>query len=160
MEKFLEQYQKEITGVISVHDRIIFKGYLPISYPRAAEGFMFRNGYLIKDFRNLTSTYTEEIKRHAEKLAADSNRPYEYQRNKIRKEGYAHVIVQRDNITNGLVCVIARNEQNHSFGPRYGKGRPVLIKNSLRCIFTTWILILVSCTFDSVPGCLFLFRYV
>jgi hypothetical protein len=122
------------TGMISVFDRIIFKGYLPFSYPAAAEDFLSRQGVLIKDFRTFTSYHTEALKTHAEKIARDANRPYEYHRNKIRKEDYARELAMRDAITEGLVCVIARNEENRSFGLRYGKGRPVLVKNSPQCL--------------------------
>lgn len=115
-------------------DRIIFKGYLPISYPAAAEGFLGRQGLLIKDFCTFTRKNTETLKAYAIKIAQDANRPYEYHRDKVRKEDYAREMARRDGITEGLVCVIARNEENHSFGLRYGKGRPVLEKNSPKCL--------------------------
>jgi hypothetical protein len=134
VEKFIQKHQSNITGTISVFDRIIFKGYLPFSYPEAAEHFFSRQGVLIKDFRAFTTRHTETLKAHAEKITCKANRPYEYHRGKIRKEDYARELAMRDGITEGLVCVIARNEENHSFGLRYGKGRPVLVKNSPQCL--------------------------
>jgi hypothetical protein len=134
VEKFMQKHQDHITGIISVFDRIIFKGYLPFCYPDGAETFLRHQGVLLKDFRTFTSTHTETLKKHAEKVADDAGRPYEYQRNKIRKEDYAREIALRDGIAEGLVCVIARNEENHSFGMRYGTGRPVLVKNSPQCL--------------------------
>ena len=74
MEQFLNRYQDQITGNISVFDRIIFKGYLPISYPKAAKGFLFNQGVLIKDFRSFTSEHTETLKQHARKIARDAGR--------------------------------------------------------------------------------------
>ena len=134
MEQFLNMHKDHITGTISVFDRIILKGYLPFCYPGAAENFLFHNGVLLKDFRSFTSKYTEALKNHAQQVADKAKRPFEYHRKKIRKEEYARNMAQRDDITQGLICVIARNEQNYSFGLRYGKGRPNLVKNSPQCL--------------------------
>lgn len=134
VEQFLNKYQKQITGVISVFDRIIFKGYLPISYPAAAEGYLSRSGILLKDFRDFTTRQTMLLKTHAQMIAEKAKRPYEYAPYVKEKDDYARRIVLRDGITEGLICVLACNEENHSFGMRYGKGRPVLVKNSPKCL--------------------------
>jgi hypothetical protein len=134
VKQFLQKHGEQVTGVISVFDRIILKGYLPISYPAAAESFLGRNGILLKDFKAFTTRQTMVLKSHAQKIAQDAKRPYEYMHEKVRKEDYAREIAFRDSITDGLVCVFARNEENHSFGLRYGKGRPVLVKNSPHCL--------------------------
>jgi hypothetical protein len=134
VDKFLEKYSNNLTGVISVFDRIIFKGYLPISYPAAAEAFLARRNVLLKDFSTFTKTHSAIIKNHIEQLAENASRPYIYLRNNVRKEDYVRDIADRDKITEGLVCILARNEENHSFGLRYGKGRPVLVKNSPRIL--------------------------
>jgi hypothetical protein len=135
MKKFIENYSEMLTGNISVFDRIIFKGYLRnLCYPLGAEHFLSSQGVLFKDFRDFTHTHTEQLKKHAQELAQKANRPYEYHRDKKRKEDYARKIAKRDGVTEGLICVIARNEENHSFGLRYGKGRPNLVKNSPQCL--------------------------
>ena len=128
----MQKYQDKTTGILSVFDRIIFKGYLPISYPSAAEGFLCRQRILLKEYSAYTKQHSETLKVHAQKLARTANRPYEYHRTKVRKEEYARAMALRDGITEGLVCVLARNEENHSFGLRYGTGRPTLVKNSPR----------------------------
>ena len=134
MDVFLNKYRDNTTGVISVFDRIIFKGYLPLTYPAAAEKFLSRRNILICNFRPFTKSQTELLKTHAFKLAQQANRPYEYKTNVKCKDDFARAIAQRDSITDGLVCVLACNEENHSFGMRYGKGRPILAKNSPQCL--------------------------
>lgn len=134
MDAFLNKYRDKTTGIISVFDRIIFKGYLPISYPQAAESFLSRRGFLVKDFRAFTRNQTEYLRAYAQKIAEKAKRPYEYQRDKRRKEDYVRDMAERDGITEGLICVIARNEENHSYGLRYGEGRPCLVKNSPQCL--------------------------
>ena len=134
MKEFLEKHEKMITGNISVFDRIIFKGYLPISYPESAERFFNYHKILLKDFMTFTKTQTELLRAHAQQFAAQNNRPYEYINHYIRKEEYVRKIAERDKITEGLICVLALPEENHSFALRYGEGRPRLKKNSPRCL--------------------------
>jgi hypothetical protein len=52
----------------------------------------------------------------------------------VRKEEYVRKITKRDKITQGLICVLAVNEENHSFALRYGENRPHLKKSSPRCL--------------------------
>lgn len=134
MEQFLTKHQEKITGVISVFDRIILKGYLPFSYPDSAEQFFSRNNMLLKDFKTFTMTQTDTLKKHAIQFADKAGRPYEYIREHIRKEEYVRSIAKRDNVTQGLVCVLAVNEENHTFALRYGKDRPHLQRCSPRCL--------------------------
>ena len=134
MEKFMEKYRDQVTGVISVFDRIILKGYLPLTYPKAAEDFLHRHDILFKEFKAFTMQQTEVLKAHAMAIAHQAHRPYEYIRENLRKESYVRSIAERDGIAEGLVCVLARNEENPSFGLRYGKDRPYLAKNSPQCL--------------------------
>jgi hypothetical protein len=134
MEKFQNLYQKNLTGIISVFDRIILKGYLPMCYPQAAEAFLKKHDVLLKEFKEFTTQQTEKIKAHAIAIAHKAQRPYEYIRENLRKEEYARSIATRDNIKEGLICVLARNEENLSFGLRRGNGQPHLVKNSPQCL--------------------------
>jgi hypothetical protein len=134
MQSFIEKHQKNITGVISVFDRIILKGYLPISYPQAAESFFARTNRLLMTFKDFTSEQTDVLRTHAMQVAKEANRPYEYLREHVRKEEYVRQIAERDAITEGLICVLAINEENHTFALRYGKDRPHLARCSPRCL--------------------------
>jgi hypothetical protein len=134
MQSFIEKHQKKVTGVISVFDRIILKGYLPISYPAAAESFFSRTNRLLKTFKDFTSEQTDILRTHAMQIAKEANRPYEYLREHIRKEEYVRQIAERDKITDGLICVLAVNEENHTFALRYGKDRPHPARCSPRCL--------------------------
>jgi hypothetical protein len=134
VEQFLNKHKEKITGNISVFDRMILKGYLPISFPEAADNYFSRNKMLLKQFKEFTTTQTERLKEHAQLIAQRAGRPYEYLREHVRKEEYVREIVDRDQITEGLICILAINEENHSFGLRYGKGRPHLQRCSPRCL--------------------------
>jgi len=134
VEDFLKKHEASITGTISVFDRLIFKGYLPMTYPDAAEKFFASRGVLLKGFKDFTKTQTEALKVHAQQIAQKASRPYEYLNGYVRKEEYVRKIAQRDQITEGLICVLAVNEENRSFALRYGEGRPRLKKSSPRCL--------------------------
>ena len=134
MDQFLKKHKGMITGNISAFDRMILKGYLPISFPEAAENFFSRNKMLLKQFKEFTTAQTECLKTHAQLMAQRAGRPYEYLREHVRKDDYVREIALRDNITEGLICVLAINEENHSFGLRYGKDRPHLQRCSPRCL--------------------------
>lgn len=134
VEDFLKKHEASITGTISVFDRIIFKGYLPMTYPEAAEKFFFYRKILLKEFKDFTKAQTETLRTHAQQMAQKANRPYEYLNGFVRKEEYVRKIAKRDGITEGLICVLAMNEENHTFALRYGEGRPHLKKSSPRCL--------------------------
>lgn len=86
MQSFIEKHREKVTGVISVFDRIILKGYLPISYPAGAESFFARSNRLLMTFKDFTFEQTDALRTHAMQIAAEANRPYEYLREHVRKE--------------------------------------------------------------------------
>jgi len=47
MEEFIVKHQAKTTGMISCFDRLLFKGYLPISYPESMETFLNRKDVLL-----------------------------------------------------------------------------------------------------------------
>lgn len=134
MKDFVEKHQHKITGTISTFDRIIFKGYLPIGYPEAMEGFLYRNGLLIKDFKPFAKENSGILKQHAIDYARKYDRPYQYLNGKVRKEELARQIAEQDGIDQGLICVFSVVESNPSFALRYGDKRPRLIKCMPRCL--------------------------
>jgi hypothetical protein len=83
MHRFIEKHQKKITGVISVFDRIILKGYLPISYPQAAESFFARTNRLLMTFKDFTSEQTDIVRTHAMQTAKPA-KAGELQRSEVR----------------------------------------------------------------------------
>jgi hypothetical protein len=135
VKSFLQQFNKQVTGVISCFDRILFKGYLPLGWPKAMEGLLFQQGILIKDFGKFVEQQSQRIKQHAERVAEQSGRPSEYLSDRrIRKDDYVREIAQRDGITQGLVCVLRALEPCQSFKVMPGKGRPQLVNAARKCL--------------------------
>jgi len=134
MDEFIIKHQDKIAGTISCFDRILFKGYLPISYPEGMAGFLNRQDVLLKDFKRFACACSDGLKAHAQDMAAKAGRPYIYLSRPIRKEDRARKIAQEDGITQGLVCVFAAVEACQSFKLKYGEGKPRLACASPRCL--------------------------
>ena len=76
MEKFLERYHSKITGVLSIFDRIIFKGHiLPFFQRRNRHYYLFQEKVLFKDFGTYAKKVSEVIKANARELSAKESRP-------------------------------------------------------------------------------------
>jgi len=89
VKKFAEKHQNKITGVLYCFDRLLFKGYLPIGYPDAMEGFLYARGLLLKDF---VTSCSQAVKAYGVEMAQRAARPYIYLKRAIRKEERARQI--------------------------------------------------------------------
>lgn len=134
MKKFIEKHNDNIHGVLSCVDRIIFKGYSSLSWSKNMEDFLTYNGMLIKDFKNYAITLSKQLREHGLNTALNSGRPYFRPEGKYNKEDRAREIAERDNITNGLVCVISAMESSPTFKMIPGENRPKLINTSIPCL--------------------------
>jgi len=134
MNRFIDKHTRKITGTIACFDRILFKGYLPISWAESMENFMAHKGLLLKDFKGFVTKHSERIKQHAKAMAEKSGRPYIHINGPVRKEEQARQIAARDGISQGLICVIAAVEACQSFKLAYGKNRPRLVSSRRKCL--------------------------
>ena len=115
MKRFIRQYSEKINGVLSCFDRVLFKGYLPLGWGDAMEGFLAKQGLRIKDFGQFVQRQSQRIADHAERLAKRSKRQYLYLNGPHRKEALAKDIARSEGITQGLVCVMRVVEPCLSF---------------------------------------------
>ena len=141
MDAFLSKHRRRIAGTLSCVDRIVFKGYLPISWADSFESFLSRNQCLIKDFQSFVQKLSAQVKAAAEQAAESAGRPYRYINHQVRKEELVKQIAHEDDITEGLVCVLAATEACQSFRIAYGKGRPVLKNAPRKCLCIYYYLI-------------------
>lgn len=134
MKRFIDKHQAKITGTISCFDRILFKGHLPLGWPEAMEQFIARQGLRIKDFGGFVARQSELIKQHAKAMADRTARPYIYLTGPIRKDERARAIAERDQITEGLVCILAAVEACQSFKMAHGHRRPKIVSARRKCL--------------------------
>lgn len=133
MQSFVQQHAGKITGSLFCPDRLIFKGYLPFTYPQSMENFLADQGILLKDFKAFGPQVGRRLKEYAEQMAEAAGRTFRFLERKIRKEELARQLAEQQGIREGLVAVFSTMETCPSFRIAYGKGRPHLKKDFRRC---------------------------
>src|SRR5215469_6706401 len=112
MERFLKRHKDRIIGSITGFDRMLFRGTLrSISHCQGLEIFLSSQRVLFKDFATFARRLSEEISDHGKAFAAKLGRPYQYLDSpSLAKEHLAREIMEHDQISKGLICVLASVE--------------------------------------------------
>ena len=72
----LENHKNEIAGIISVNDRIVIRGTLPIvSYSQGMNSFLFRNSIRILDYLKFASGLRDNYIDYVKNFAMENNIP-------------------------------------------------------------------------------------
>lgn len=141
MQSFLTKHEDAVTGALSCFDRVVFKGYLSIGWPKAFEQLITRQGLLIKDFGRFVKEHSNRVQKYAEALAQEMGRPYIYLKGRQRKDDLAREIATRDGIKEGLICVLRTLELSRTFKMVRSKGRPALASTKRKCLCIYYYLI-------------------
>ena len=120
MDAFIQRHQQDVIGVLRGFDRMRFRGTLrSISYVEGVDRFLGAVGVRYKDFKDYVLGLSQALIDHAEQVAKQAGRPFEYQASSSEdKQAEALRIAERDGITEGLVCVLRCVEPCMSFGIR------------------------------------------
>jgi hypothetical protein len=116
MQSFLTRHASEVKGVLTGFDRVRFRGTLRwLASARGLGTFLHHQGVLLKDFKTYAQVLTERIRHSAQRLAEQAGRPVHYlDSSSLRKEDFARHIAERDDVTQGLVCVLTAVEPCHT----------------------------------------------
>lgn len=138
MERFVTRHSDRIVGILAGFDRMLFRGTLrSISYVDGLDTFLSSQRVLYKDFAAFVERLSARLKTHAETLAADAGRPFEYLASaQGRQEDRARAIAARDHVTEGLVCVLSCVEPCHAFTIRRDRHaqRRRLVAGERKCL--------------------------
>jgi len=117
MERFLKRYSDRISGIIAGFDRILFQGTLQsICHIKGMDIFLASQRVLYKDFGKYAERLSGEIKAHAQAVAEKAGREVIYLKSaKQSKEAYVKALLERENIKEGLICVLKCVEPCQSF---------------------------------------------
>jgi hypothetical protein len=130
---FETKFASLISGVLSCFDRMIFKGYLPLCRLSELERFVDCELKLRRvDFiKQAAPEYAARLVEHAQQLAAQRGRPYEYHGGKLDKDRWAKQQLKRSPVKEGLVGVLCTKEVCPTFqlvrGPRRPEFRPAQV---------------------------------
>jgi len=134
VKKFLSKHTDKIKGHLSCFDRILLKGYLPISSGTSMGSFMDYMKWLRKDFKTIVQRYSEEVKGYAKQMAEKKRRPYIHLSQPLKKDVFVRSMARDDNVQNGLICILSAVEACMSFRMIPGKGRPSIINAKRKCL--------------------------
>jgi hypothetical protein len=143
VKSFIAKHAGKINAVLECFDRLILRGHLPM----AGLGY-FRTwlhskhiGLNLKDlppgwrnFKDAAPWFAEQLKAHAQTVAAAAGRPYRHLPTHERMEDNARALAVQDGITDGLVCVHSTLENCHTFRIRYSQRGPDLGTDVRRCL--------------------------
>ncbi len=123
---FATRFATLISWVLSCFDRVIFKGYLPISRP---DQFAFFVDHVLKvrraDFlRTIAPGWADRVVEHSKSLAKRHGRTWEYRAGQVDKDAWAKTLLQKHKVFEGLVGVLCVMESCPTFKLAYQEGRP------------------------------------
>jgi hypothetical protein len=123
---FATRFATLITWILSCFDRVIFKGYLPISRPGQFEFFVDN---VLKERRadflkQIAPRWAERIVEHSKSLAKQHGRTWEYRAGHVDKDAWAKSLLQKHPVVEGLVGVLCVMESCPTFKLASGEGRP------------------------------------
>ena len=136
MERFLKRHEDRIVGTIAGFDRILFGGtMLSICHVEGMDRFLSSQHVLYKDFGAFAQRISGRLKEQAQALAKEAGREYRYLASpSVSKEEIARKIAERDQITEGLVCVLACVEPCQSFDIRREPPVLKLVSKQRQCL--------------------------
>ena len=123
---FASRFASLITWILCCFDRVLFKGYLPISRPGHFE-FFVDNILKVRrvDFlRTIAPKWADRIVDHSKRLAERLGRTWEYRAGSVDKDAWAKALLASHGSREGLVGVLCVMESSSTFKLAYDKGRP------------------------------------
>lgn len=117
MQRFIQQHQDRIIGVLSGFDRLIFRGTVrSVAYAEGMMALLWRRQVLLKDFGTFAQKTTAEVRAWCEGFTKERGCPTIYlESSKEAKEPLARGIAEANGVTEGLVCMLSSVEPCRTF---------------------------------------------
>ncbi len=136
---FVERYQDQIAGVLNCFDRVVITGTLPeICHAEAMGVFLSARGIRLFDYPRWAEPLRDELRHHAETLAAEASLQIEFIANHkaLRKEQRIKAIIAERGEHPGLVHIFSAMESCASYRPWHDKAthQTSLKPRSAKCL--------------------------
>lgn len=117
MNRFVAKYSAKLLGVISGFDRLVLKGTLrPLSYIAGMMNFLWEKQVLLKDFGCYAQGVSEQMKEASQREAQRLGRINRYVgSSQTRKDSMARAIAAKQDIQQGLICLLRTVEPCFSY---------------------------------------------
>lgn len=108
MKAILEQLGSRVLGVLSGFDRLLLRGILRcVINPRGLNGYLYGAKVPMADFGKHAQIVTAQLIEESTRHARETGREIQYLKNSSdSKKDIAQTIAHRDQIDNGLICVL------------------------------------------------------
>ena len=139
MNPFVERHEDQIAGVLSCFDRVLVTGTLPdIGHAQAMAAHLTSGGIRLFDYPRWAQPLRDEIRNHAEQVAAEAGVEIEFVRSHkaFRKEQRIKDVLDKRGRHPGLVHVFSAMETCASFRPWHDKNtqRTSLKPSTSKCL--------------------------
>ena len=139
MNAFMKKHNKNIIGILTGWDRIVFRGTLRlIANLTGMDKYLSMTGVLLKDFREFAKAKTAQLIESSTDKARQAGRPNIYlNSSRIDKEKKALGIVQQDNVSQGLICILRVVEPCMTYEVHRNRSKKILElhKKESKCMF-------------------------
>jgi hypothetical protein len=117
MHQFIKKHESKIVGALSGWDRVRFRGTTRVLCAvRGMMAWLTDRQVRLTGFASFAEELTEQLKASVEQVAAFSGRPIKYLASSLlSKEDLVQELLKRENISQGLVCVLSCVEPCRSF---------------------------------------------
>ena len=117
MLSFVQRHAALVSGVLHGFDRVRLRGTLRwLASCRGLASYLFAMKVLLKDFTDDAKEATDQIRAASHQLAETAGRPLEYlNSSSISKEDRAREIARRDDVKEGLICVLTSVDPCYSY---------------------------------------------
>jgi len=133
VNSFLEKHATKVTGVLECFDRVILRGHLPMASAAYFSTWLRSKRIALNlqhpepgwwTFKEAAPWFAQQLKAHAQTLAAATNRPYRHLSSHQPMEENARALAEQDGIADGLVCVYGTMETCQTFRVRFEEKGP------------------------------------
>jgi hypothetical protein len=116
MQQFIAKFEKDIQGVLSGFDRLLFRGTLPrLSYSAGMKLYLIQNKILCKHYEDHVKAVSQRVKNAALEPFLRQNLPVKYVYGRDDKEKIARAFAAERGITEGDVCALTTLEMAPTF---------------------------------------------
>lgn len=133
MNSFVAKHHLEINGVLECFDRVILRGHLPMAGTAYFSAWLRSKQIALNlqhpkpgwwTFKEAAPWFSQQLKAHAQAVAAGADRPYRHLSSHQPMEEHARALAEKDGISDGLVCVYGTMETCQTFRVRHEAAGP------------------------------------
>jgi hypothetical protein len=116
LQQFIAKFEKEIQGVMSGFDRVLFRGSLRrLNHSKGMKWYLAENNILCKQYEDHVKTVSQKVKKAALEPFQRQNLPVQYVYGRDDKEQIARAFAAERGITEGDVCALSTMEMAPTF---------------------------------------------